>query len=92
MTRFELNMTLDTIARRFGVTPKQILGKSRRANVVKARWEVFAALKEEGLSSVAIGRLTNRDHSTVLHALAKLRGQRERKVLNEDTGFRSDVG
>ena len=55
-----------------GVTPAQIFGDSRRQHVVSARWAVWRRMEADGLSIAAIGRATNRDHSTVLNGLGRL--------------------
>lgn len=55
-----------------GVTQAQVFGDSRRQACVKARWAVWRRMEADGLSVSAIGRATNRDHSTVLHGLGRL--------------------
>lgn len=58
---------------RHGLTPGEITGARRNAKVVRARQEAMWIAKElhPHLSFPTIGRLFNRDHSTVLHALKK---------------------
>jgi len=56
---------------RFGVSPRQIFGKGRRRAIIEARHSVIKRLRDDGFSTVQIGRWMGRDHSTVLHALGK---------------------
>lgn len=54
-----------------GSTIGRVLGECCSRPDVKARWEVMRRLREDGFSSTQIGHWLNRDHSSVLHALAK---------------------
>lgn len=58
---------------RHGLTPGEITGARRNTKVVRARHEAMWIAKElhPHLSFPAIGRIFNRDHTTVLHALRK---------------------
>jgi chromosomal replication initiation ATPase DnaA len=60
-------------AAEFGTTREQILGESREAPVVMAR---FAAMtlgrRLLGYSLPRIGRLLRRDHTTVLHGIRRI--------------------
>lgn len=58
---------------RFGLSPREVLGESRCVPNVAARWAVMRRLRADGFSVSAIGRMTNRDHSSVLYALGMLR-------------------
>jgi chromosomal replication initiation ATPase DnaA len=58
------------IATRHGVAPDEVMGSSRRATVSRARQAVMADLRARGWSSVKIGRLLHRHHTTVLHGIA----------------------
>lgn len=60
------------VADAFVVTPDQLRSDSREPHLVEARWVAAWLLSQEGLSSPAIGRLINRDHSTVLHAIKQV--------------------
>lgn len=57
-----------------GLTPAMLTGRTRVRRAVCARWLAMAALHERlGMSSAAIGAvLGGRDHSTVLHGLARV--------------------
>ena len=60
------------IATRHGMTVDAMKGHSREARFAKARWEVMVALRDEGFSMPRIGRILNRDHTTVLHGLRRM--------------------
>jgi len=54
------------------VAKSELVGASRESHVVHARWSIMLGLRRAGLSTPKIGRLLgNRDHSTVLHGIAK---------------------
>lgn len=63
-------------AEQFGVTEKQVLGNRREKNILFARkvamylirTEVVAFDTHAPISYPAIGKIFNKDHSTVLHA------------------------
>lgn len=47
----------------------EVLGRARTAQVAAARRECWIHMKELGFSYPEIGRIWNRDHSTVMHAI-----------------------
>lgn len=61
-------------SRETGIDADDIYSKSRRAEIVAARWRAMQIAHERGMSSVSIGRGLGMDHSTVLHGL---RGARQ---------------
>lgn len=70
-------------ARAYGTTPEAIRGPSRTKHIVAARHAVFAELRLAGWSFPAIGAHLNRDHTTVMAALAKgtPKGERRREQM-----------
>lgn len=50
-------------------TIEETLGRGRNPCAVRARWALWTFMTEAGLSSVEIGKLTQRDHTTILAAL-----------------------
>lgn len=52
-----------------GTTIGALFGDSHQRRDTAARREVWRRLKADGFSLAAIGRMTNRDHSTVLYGL-----------------------
>jgi chromosomal replication initiator protein len=66
---------LFAVGRYYGVNPDELKGKSRHKQIVGPRQIGMYLLREDAhLSSPDIGRLLNRDHTTVLHALKQIVG------------------
>lgn len=59
-------------ARDYGVEPSSILSKRRTASVSNARAIVAYVLRQQGNSLTTIGRVLDRDHSTVMAMIAKV--------------------
>lgn len=59
------------VAWRYGLRPKQLLGKSRQQNIMTARHRAIRAVKTEHphLTSTALGRIFNRHHTSILDSL-----------------------
>src|ERR1700730_10946094 len=61
---------VEQVAREYGTTFDAILSMERTDKIVRARQDaMFRLRREEGCSSSLIGRLMQRDHSTVLHGV-----------------------
>jgi len=62
------------VAEKHGLTIGDIRGKSRLQAHVDARWEAIQAVRlafpDDSLTQ--LGRLFNRDHTTIMHALATM--------------------
>lgn len=66
------DLAIQEAARAFQVPPELIIGRLRPDPVVKARHCVAALLRINfGLKSTTIGRLTNRDHGTILNSVTQ---------------------
>lgn len=59
----------------------RISGSERDDAIVRKRWVIAYALRQEGCSLSAIGRMVNRHHSTIIHAVSQVR-----KVLSSSEG------
>lgn len=59
------------IADKYGVKVVSILSRNRKRELVNIRAEIAVLLSEQGLSSTQIGKLLNRNHTTVLHWLGR---------------------
>ena len=57
------------VAAKTGISWRRICGRTRPSEVVAARWLAIQMLDSCGYSASAIGRLIDKDHSSVLHAL-----------------------
>jgi chromosomal replication initiator protein len=61
------------VARYYGVMADDLKGRSRRKQIVEPRQIAMYLLREDGhLSTPDVGRLLNRDHTTVLHGLKQV--------------------
>lgn len=68
-----LEIAVRAVATRFGVTPEDIVGESRRQDVVNARHVLsYIGYRLMGISSVRLGKYLSRDHSTVLYASTRV--------------------
>lgn len=63
---------LNETADRFRVPVHRILSADRHRDVLDARAVAMAAMRYAGLSSPYIGRVMDRDHTTVLHAAGRV--------------------
>lgn len=62
------------VAARYGLTAADLLGRDRRDHVARARWHAWYQLRcQFGSSLNQIGRLFDRDHTTILYGLRRLR-------------------
>lgn len=59
------------IARTHGLTAADLIGPSKVRSVCIVRWRAMKALRDKGRSLSSIGRILNRDHTTVLHGLRR---------------------
>jgi len=57
----------------YGVSESDIVGPRRFKRIVEARWAVMASLDHMGWTTTRIGKRLNRDHTTILHGLGRLR-------------------
>lgn len=78
MTPRERNLAeIDAIAELYGYTVEDILGKSKVGPLIKVRRMCVLRMRNKGYSTLAIGRIMNRDHSTIVHSLQKIRAETE---------------
>jgi chromosomal replication initiation ATPase DnaA len=70
MTPREKNLAdINEIAQEYGYTVEDVLGYSKPKELVKIRRLCVVMLREKGYSTTEIGRIMQRDHSTICHAL-----------------------
>lgn len=50
-----------------GYSANEILSRCRRSDLVAARRKIALALRENGFSYPQIGKVMNRDHSSIIH-------------------------
>lgn len=71
--RDDADKLIADICSAYGLTRSVVMGKCRKARVTACRWEIFRALRNDiGMTFSNIARRMQCDHSTVMHALAKL--------------------
>ncbi|WP_426461283.1 DnaA ATPase domain-containing protein [Mycoplasma hafezii] len=79
---------LKTVAKYYGVSVKDIVGKSRVSTIVIARHISMNMFNQIlNLSSTEIGKYFNRDHSTVLNALKKYKEENLDKSTSEAMNY-----
>jgi chromosomal replication initiation ATPase DnaA len=69
------------VARRHGISAERLCSRMRERHLAAAREEAIWMLRQRGLSTLVIGAAMNRDHSTVVYTLAKLRKRMESDEL-----------
>ena len=73
---------LQECAKDHGVTVEELLGRVRTQRLVDARRSAIWALHQRGTMSLnQIGKLLNKDHTTILHAIRK----RRKELLQQET-------
>lgn len=60
----------------YAIDWKTLFDKQRARFKTAIRWKVFDALREEGLSLKEIARLCDVDHTSVIHGLRKIAGEK----------------
>jgi hypothetical protein len=70
---------IDVVAAHFGVTREELLGARGTARVAHARHvAMYMCRREFGASTIALGRLFRRDHTTVIQGALKIAAQMEK--------------
>lgn len=79
------------VARAHGSTYAEIVGASHTRRVVAIRWRAIVAVMEANprLSIAGVGRCFNKDHTTILSALKRIRAAEERGGLPEVPAVRT---
>lgn len=64
---------IERVSEIYKVPAEEIRGTCRKRHIVEARWVcAYVLRKRNGLSYPAIGRLLNRDHTSIMHACESL--------------------
>ena len=66
---------IEAIAKEHRFTLEDILGKNRFGPLVKVRRKCVVMLREKGYSTTEIGRIMNRDHSSICNSLNKSKAE-----------------
>ena len=76
MTPRQANLLqIEAIAKAHCFTLEDILGPRKFKPLVAVRRKCIVVLREKGHTTTEIGRIMNRDHTTVVHALQKSRAE-----------------
>jgi chromosomal replication initiation ATPase DnaA len=89
--REKIHAAIDDIAQPHGYTVEDILGPSRLKHLVSVRRDCVLMLRGRGYSTPEIGRLMNRCHTTIVHALNKTVDRCNDMVVGTDTNNERDV-
>ena len=81
---FDAARAMTEITKTYGVKRADIIGRSRRAHIVKARYALFSIMRRLGMSYPQIGGLCGFDHTTVIYGVARHRG---RVAESEEVAF-----
>ncbi len=75
------------VAKRNALTPTALLGRRRNNRLVRARWELaWLCTRLSGESIASVARRMDRDHTTLLNGLARLR-----QCLRTDSDYAADL-
>ena len=73
-SRLSPKQVIDKVAKYYDLSSKDLLGTSRVKNIKSARQVAMYLLNEElGLSTVRVGNEFNKDHSTIMHGVKKVK-------------------
>ncbi len=77
---------IDKVAKYYGLTSKDLLGKSRLKEIKNARNVAIFLLREDGMSTPQLGTEFSKDHTTIIHSLRVMR-----KQMMSDFGLRDQI-
>ena len=66
---------IEAIAKAHCFTLEDILGPRKFKHLVAVRRKCIVVLRQKGHTTTEIGRIMNRDHTTIVHALQKSRAE-----------------
>ncbi len=67
-----LHAILAEVCAKHGISERAFLGNIRNMEVTHARWEAWWRMRTEvGASFPQIGRVSNRDHTTIMHGVRR---------------------
>lgn len=82
--RINATIILEKVSKYFDVTIPGMTGTSRNAKIVMARQIAQYLLRSElKMPLKAIGKLFNRDHSSIIHSIKHINGQHYMKTPSE---------
>lgn len=81
-----VNVIVRKVCEQFDVTPAELFGKSKASKYATARQAAMSFLNLCNMGPTAIGRVFDRDHTTVLHAVEK-----HTERMQEDKVYRTKI-
>jgi hypothetical protein len=87
MNKTQINKMISMIANHFGMQTRDLIGRSRKRQVLYPRYHLIQILKTKTVLSLSeIGKYVGgRDHSTIIHAI-----EEHESLRNQDTAFFRD--
>ena len=80
---------VEKVAAYYGMSNEEIRGKSRKRELVKARWLAMYFIRQKTDYTLnAIGDMFGRDHTTVIHALETIK---DIMTLHYETDLKEDL-
>ena len=80
---------INEICKFYSLTTEDVTGKSRKREIVKARFiAIYIIRTETDFKLSAIGKIFNRDHSTILHSIRIINNT---LTLKYDTDISDDL-
>jgi chromosomal replication initiation ATPase DnaA len=65
----KIDEILEEVTKNYSCTVQQLRSPQRASHLVKARRRVSRKLRQQGMSYPQIGRVLNKDHTTIIHHL-----------------------
>ena len=80
---------ISKVAKFYGLTTNEILGRCRERRLIKARFlSIYFIKQKTEFTLVTIGKIFNRDHASIIHALKTIKTVRE---LHYETDLLEDL-
>lgn len=80
LRRGKINEIVQQVSDLTCISVKDIMGKSRKAPITKARHLVWFVARQQGMTLQQIARAFDRDHTTVLHGIQREEAARRMEV------------
>lgn len=83
LARFDtarIAILLARVYEKFGVTLDELRSGDRHKNIAHARLVAYWLLRQRGLSFPEIGRVLNRDHTSVMYGVRKVDSERAKSI------------
>jgi chromosomal replication initiation ATPase DnaA len=70
--RLRILAIVEEVGQRTGFTLAELRGRDRRHEIAQARFVAMYLAREEGATGAEIGRFFDRDHTSVMHGVARI--------------------